>query len=125
MSQPFAIAVIGATGTVGETLVQILEERDFPLTELHLLASAESAGSSVAFKGRNLRVREVDAFDFSKVGLAFFAAGPAVSRSFALRAVKAGCSVIDLTGTFDQQEAPLVVPEIDAQGLAGANGPLL
>uniref|UniRef100_A0A1I8ALY4 Semialdhyde_dh domain-containing protein n=1 Tax=Steinernema glaseri TaxID=37863 RepID=A0A1I8ALY4_9BILA len=66
MTQTYDIAVIGATGTVGETLVQILEERDFPLGTLHLLASNESAGSSVNYRGKNLRVREVDAFDFSQ-----------------------------------------------------------
>ncbi len=74
MSQSFDIAVVGATGTVGETLVQVLEERDFPVGNLHLLASIESAGHSVPFRGKNVRVREVDEFDFSKVRLAFFAA---------------------------------------------------
>lgn len=83
MTQTFDIAVIGATGTVGETLVQILEELDFPVGTLHLLASSESAGASVPFRGKNVRVREVDEFDFSKVQLAFFAAGPAVTLSFA------------------------------------------
>ena len=94
MTQSFDIAVIGATGTVGETLVQILEERDFPVGNLHLLASSESAGHSVPFRGKNVRVREVDEFDFSKVQLVFFAAGPAVTLSFASRATAAGCSVI-------------------------------
>ena len=79
MTQSFDIAVIGATGTVGETIVQILEERDFPVGNLHLLASSESAGSSVPFRGKNVRVREVDEFDFSKAKLAFFAAGAAVT----------------------------------------------
>ena len=79
MSQSFDIAVIGATGTVGETLVQLLEERDFPLANLHLLASVESAGQSLPFKGKNLRVRALDAFDFSTVRLAFFAAGEQIS----------------------------------------------
>lgn len=71
MSQSFDIAVIGATGTVGETIVQILEERDFPVAQLHLLASIESAGHSVPFRGKNVRVREVDEFDFSKAQVAF------------------------------------------------------
>ncbi len=81
MTQTLDIAVVGATGTVGETLVQILEERDFPVGNLHLLASSESAGSSVLFRNKNVRVREVDEFDFSKVKLVFFAAGAAVSRA--------------------------------------------
>src|SRR4051794_17880900 len=98
MDQSFDIAVIGATGTVGETIVQILEERNFPVAQLHLLASIESAGHSVPFRGKNVRVREVDEFDFSKAQVAFFAAGPAITRSYAARATAAGCSVIDLSG---------------------------
>lgn len=114
MSQSFDIAVVGATGTVGETIVQILEERDFPVGDLHLLASIESAGHSVPFRGKNVRVREVDAFDFGKVRLAFFAAGPAISRSHVEKAVAAGCLVIDLSGALPASQAPNVVPEINA-----------
>ncbi|MHC6224747.1 aspartate-semialdehyde dehydrogenase [Pseudomonas sp. X10] len=116
MTQPIDIAVVGATGSVGETLVQILEELDFPVATLHLLASNDSAGSGVMFRGKNLRVREVDSFDFSLVKLAFFAAGPAVSRSFATKAQAAGCSVIDLSGGLEQ--APALVPEANAEALA-------
>ncbi|WPO98724.1 aspartate-semialdehyde dehydrogenase [Pseudomonas sp. HR96] len=122
MTQTFDIAVIGATGTLGETLVQILEERDFPVGELYLLASSESAGHSVAFRGKNVRVREVDAFDFAKVRLAFFAAGPGVTRSFAPRASKAGCAVIDLAAGLDV--APNIVPEANALALAALKAPL-
>lgn len=118
MSQSFDIAVIGATGTVGETIVQILEERDFPVGELHLLASSESAGSSVAYRGKNVRVREVDAFDFARVQIAFFAAGPAVTRSYAARATAAGCAVIDLSGGLPVAQAPNVVPEVNGTLLA-------
>ncbi len=125
MSQSFDIAVIGATGTVGETIVQILEERDFPVGELHLLASVESAGSSVAFRGKNVRVREVDAFDFSRVRVVFFAAGPAVSLSFVPQALEKGCSVVDLSGAFPADQAPQVVPEVNAAQLKGLNGPRL
>ncbi|KFE55733.1 aspartate-semialdehyde dehydrogenase [Pseudomonas syringae] len=114
MSQSFDIAVIGATGTVGETIVQILEERDFPVAQLHLLASIESAGHSVPFRGKNVRVREVDEFDFSKAQVAFFAAGPAITRSYAARATAAGCSVIDLSGGLTAEQAPGVIPEINA-----------
>lgn len=113
MNQSFDIAVIGATGTVGETIVQILEERDFPVAQLHLLASIESAGHSVPFRGKNVRVREVDEFDFSKAQVAFFAAGPAVTRSYAARATAAGCSVVDLSGGLSPDEAPNVIPEIN------------
>lgn len=121
MSQSFDIAVVGATGTVGETLVQILEERDFPIANLHLLASSESAGHSVPFRGKNVRVREVDEFDFSKVQLVFFAAGPAVTLSFAPRATAAGCSLIDLSGALSA--APHVVPEANGSVLANLGKP--
>ena len=117
MSQSFDIAVIGATGTVGETIVQILEELDFPVGQLHLLASIESAGHSVPFRGKNVRVKEVDEFDFNKAQVAFFAAGPAITRSYAARALTAGCSVIDLSGGLPAADAPGVVPEINAQSI--------
>ncbi|MFJ4144810.1 aspartate-semialdehyde dehydrogenase [Pseudomonas sp. NPDC089734] len=125
MSQSFDIAVIGATGTVGETIVQILEERDFPVANLHLLASVDSAGHSVSFRGKNVRVREVDEFDFSKARLAFFAAGPSVSLSFASRAVAAGCSVIDLSGALPSSQAPHVVAEVNGESVAPGAGPHL
>lgn len=117
MTTPLDIAVIGATGSVGETLVQILEELSFPVATLHLLASMESAGSSVMFAGKKLKVREVDSFDFAQVKLAFFAAGPAVSRSFAGKAEQAGCTVIDLSGGLE--DALPVVPEANAERLDG------
>lgn len=113
MSQPLDIAVVGATGSVGETLVQILEELEFPVATLHLLASMESAGSSVMFAGKKVRVREVDSFDFAQAKLAFFAAGAAVSRSFAQKAREAGCSVIDLSGGLD--DALALVPEANGE----------
>ncbi|AZC23792.1 MULTISPECIES: aspartate-semialdehyde dehydrogenase [Pseudomonas] len=124
MTPSFDIAVIGATGTVGETLVQILEERDFPIANLYLLASSESAGHSVPFRGKNIRVREVDEFDFAKAQLAFFAAGPAVTLSFAPRATAANCAVIDLSGALPSTQAPSVVPEANAKVLAGLRKPV-
>lgn len=123
MTQTFEIAVIGATGTVGEALVQILEELAFPVGTLYLLAGNNSAGASVPFRGKNVRVKEVDEFDFSKVQLAFFAAGPAVTLSFAPRATAAGCSVIDLSGALPAEQAPQVVPEANAHVLKGLKKP--
>lgn len=117
------IAVIGATGTVGESLVQILEEVAFPVSTLHLLASMESAGSSVMFAGKKLKVREVDSFDFSQVQLVFFAASPAVSRSFAPKAIAAGCAVIDLSGALDGATA--LVPEANGERIAELARPAL
>lgn len=123
MSQSFDIAVVGATGTVGETIVQILEEFEFPVGTLNLLASAESAGHSVPFRGKNVRVREVDEFDFGKVQLAFFAAGPAITRSYAARATAAGCAVIDLSAGLAVEQAPNIIPEINAALLSGLTRP--
>ncbi|MFF7706798.1 aspartate-semialdehyde dehydrogenase [Pseudomonas sp. NPDC007930] len=117
MTTPLNIAIVGATGSVGEALVEILEERAFPVGNLHLLASIESAGKSLPFRGKNLRVREVESFDFKAVELVFFAAGEAVTRSFAARATAAGCAVIDLAG---ELQAPAVVPEANPRAfLAG------
>ncbi|WDY56517.1 aspartate-semialdehyde dehydrogenase [Pseudomonas sp. PSKL.D1] len=121
MTTPLDIAVVGATGSVGETLVQILEELAFPVTTLHLLASMESAGSSVMFAGKKIKVREVDSFDFAQVKLAFFAANPAVSRSFADKAQQAGCTVIDLSGGLE--DAVAIVPEANAATLASLKFP--
>ena len=123
MTQTFEIAVIGATGTVGEALVQILEELEFPVGTLYLLAGSNSAGASVPFRGKNVRVKEVDTFDFSKVQLAFFAAGPAVTLSFAPRATAAGCAVIDLSGALPAEQAPQVVPQANAHVLKALKKP--
>ncbi|WP_153789278.1 aspartate-semialdehyde dehydrogenase [Pseudomonas sp. EMN2] len=123
MTPPVDIAVVGATGAVGETLVQILEELSFPVATLHLLASMESAGSSVMFAGKKLKVREVDSFDFKQVKLVFFAASPAVSRSFAPKAQQAGCTVIDLSGVLD--DAVALVPEANPERIAELPQPAL
>ena len=123
MSKTFDIAVIGATGTVGEALVQLLEEREFPVGTLYLLAGSDSAGQAVPFRGKNLRARELAGFDFSQVQLAFFAAGEDVSRQYALQAHGAGCSVIDLSGALEH--ALPVVPEANAEVLASAAAPYL
>lgn len=117
------IAVVGATGTVGESLVQILEEVAFPVSTLHLLASMESAGSSVMFAGKKLKVREVDSFDFTQVQLVFFAASPAVSLSFAPKATAAGCTVIDLSGALDGATA--LVPEANGERIGELAQPAL
>jgi len=98
MPETLDIAVVGATGLVGEALVELLEERDFPVATLYLLASGESAGKSVAFRGRNIRVGKLDDFDFAKVRLAFVSVGAEAAAECAARALQAGCSVIDLSG---------------------------
>ena len=123
MTRTFDIAVIGATGSVGETLVQLLEEREFPVANLYLLASGESAGSSLSYKGKNLRVKDLETFDFSSVRLAFFAAGSAVTQKYAAQAGAAGCAVIDLASGLAAAQAPRIVPEVNAQVLAGLAAP--
>ena len=123
MSQSINIAVIGATSNVGAALVELLEERDFPIKDLHLLASSESAGQSLSFRGRQVRVRSLDAFDFTQVQLAFFAAGSEVTRTHHERVVAAGCSVIDLSAAFSLDQAPCVLPELGAEGLPALTRP--
>ena len=117
MAADFSVAVVGATGLVGETMVSVLEERDFPVRELHALASERSVGRSVSFRGRNLPVRELASFDFSGCDIALFSAGAAVSREHAPRAAAAGCIVIDNTSEFRyRDDVPLVVPEVNLAG---------
>jgi aspartate-semialdehyde dehydrogenase len=104
---------------VGETLVEVLEERNFPVAELTLLASERSAGSTRQFRGRNIRVRNLAEFDFSDIRIGLFSAGAGISAEYAPRAVAAGCVVIDNTSQFryDDDKA-LVVPEVNPQDIA-------
>jgi aspartate-semialdehyde dehydrogenase len=120
MDKEFRVAVVGATGLVGETLISVLEERDFPVAQLYGLASERSVGRGASFRGRNIPVRELQGFDFAQCDFAFFSAGAAVSRQYAPQAVAAGCLVIDNTAEFRYREdVPLVVPEVNPQALAG------
>ena len=120
MDRQFRVAVIGATGLVGETLITVLEERDFPVSELHALASDRSLGRSVSFRGRRYPVQELADFEFAHCDFALFCAGAQVSREYVPRAVAAGCLVIDNTSEFRYQEdVPLVVPEVNLHALAG------
>jgi aspartate-semialdehyde dehydrogenase len=116
----FRVAVVGATGAVGEVLLELLAERAFPIAELTPLASARSAGASVTFGNRSLTVRPLAEFDFSGIDFAFFSAGGAVSAEHAPRAARAGATVIDNTSTFRlEPNVPLVVPEVNAGALDG------
>jgi aspartate-semialdehyde dehydrogenase len=123
VSQTFNIAIIGATGTAGETLVQLLEERDFPVATLHLLSDSESVGHSLPFKGKNLRVRDLDGFDFAQVQLAFFAGDEQITAREAAKLQAAGCSLIDLSGGLSLEQAPRLVPEANAQLLKTLSKP--
>ena len=113
------IAVVGATGAVGQVVVELLAEREFPVGALHLLASPDSAGKTVSFGGRHIRVRQLEGFDFSSVRLAFFAAGSDIAAHYAPLAAAAGCMVIDKSSHFRlRPDVPLVVPEVNGHALA-------
>jgi aspartate-semialdehyde dehydrogenase len=118
MDRQFSVAVVGATGLVGEMMINVLEERSFPVAQLYPLASNRSLGRSVSFRGRSYPVTELEGFDFAQCDLALFSAGAAVSREHAPRAAAAGCLVIDNTSQFRYQDSvPLVVPEVNPQAL--------
>jgi aspartate-semialdehyde dehydrogenase len=115
----FSVAVVGATGAVGESLLSTLEERAFPVEQLYPLASSRSAGKRVEFAGESLKVEELAGFDFSRVQLALFAVNAAVSAQYAPQAAEAGCVVIDHSAAFrDQEEVPLVVPEVNPNAIS-------
>jgi aspartate-semialdehyde dehydrogenase len=115
----YKVALVGATGAVGEALLAILGERDFPVSELVPLASERSAGGKVTFGGQQITVQLLDGYDFSGVDIAFFSAGSAVSREHAPRAVAAGAVVIDNTAEFRyQDDIPLVISEVNPHAIA-------
>lgn len=118
MSKPLKIAMAGATGAVGETLLEILGERKFPFTELIPLASERSAGDLVRCGERSYTVRELSSFDFTGVDIAFFSAGGSVSAEHAPRAAAAGAIVIDNTSHFRREaDVPLVVSEVNPEAI--------
>jgi aspartate-semialdehyde dehydrogenase len=119
MSKSYDVCVLGATGAVGEVMLTILEERNFPVRNIYPLASSRSAGSTVRFKGKSLIVEDVAEFDFTKCQIGLFSAGASVSAEFAPKAAAAGCVVIDNTSQFRQDaDIPLVVPEVNAHAIA-------
>ncbi|BBP43959.1 aspartate-semialdehyde dehydrogenase [Thiosulfativibrio zosterae] len=119
MSKLYDIAVVGATGAVGETMLKVLEERNFPVGNLYPLASSRSAGKKVEFAGKWIEVLDLDTFDFSKVQIGLFSPGASVSAIYAPKAAAAGCVVIDNTSQFRyDDDIPLVVPEVNPQAIA-------
>src|SRR5215469_1668576 len=121
--KPPVVAIVGATGAVGVEMIGCLERRDFPLTELRLLASARSAGKVFSFRGAPLTVRELTEASFEGVDVALFSAGSAISKKFAPLAVRAGAVVIDNSSAFRMDPAvPLVVPEINPQAAREHSG---
>lgn len=113
--QGYRVAVVGATGAVGEVMLGLLAERQFPISEIAALASSKSAGRQVQFGERSVTVQDLAEFDFSGWDYALFSAGGGISAEHAPRAAKAGCTVIDNTSHFRMDpDVPLVVPEVNA-----------
>lgn len=123
MSQGFHVAVAGATGAVGQEMLNVLENRHFPVKELTLLASAKSAGKTVKYAGEKLAVRELKKDSFKGVDIALFSAGGSRSKEFAPYAVEAGAVVVDNSSAFRMDpQVPLVVPEINPQAIKSHKG---
>ncbi|MCG7388650.1 aspartate-semialdehyde dehydrogenase [Pantoea sp. ACRSB] len=119
MSDGWNIALLGATGAVGNAVLELLAERQFPVGELYLLASENSAGETLRFEGRSLRVENAADFDWSQAQLAFFVAGRDASARYAEEAASAGCLVIDSSDCFAlSPDVPLVVPDVNPHVLA-------
>lgn len=119
MARAYDIAVVGATGVVGEVMLEILAERQFPVGNIYALASERSMGSAVTFKDKALTVGNLADFDFSKVQIGLFSPGAEVSAKYAPIAAEAGCIVIDNTSQFRYDpEIPLVVPEVNPEKIA-------
>jgi len=119
MSKTYDVAVVGATGAVGETMLSILAERKFPVGKVYALASERSVGKKVEFGDGRLSVENLADFDFSKVQIGLFSAGGSISAEFAPKAAAAGCIVIDNTSEFRYvDDIPLVVPEVNPHAIA-------
>ena len=113
------IAIVGVTGAVGETLLTVLNERNFPVETLYPLASERSVGNTVFFNNKQWEVADVALFDFSQADIAFFSAGSSVSEQYVPIAAKSGCIVIDNTSCFRyDDDVPLVVPEVNPERIA-------
>ncbi|MBK4715891.1 MULTISPECIES: aspartate-semialdehyde dehydrogenase [Tenebrionibacter/Tenebrionicola group] len=119
MSEGWNIAVLGATGAVGEALLELLAERQFPVGEIIALARQESEGEMLRFGGKSVPVENVQEFDWTRAQLAFFVAGAEASARYADEAASAGCLVIDTSGVFSlDPDVPLVVPDVNPFVLA-------
>jgi len=116
----YNVAVVGATGAVGEAMLSILEERKFPVNKIYPLASERSAGKRIMFNGKSVMIGNLADFDFSKANIGLFSAGGDLSAKFAPKAGDAGCVVIDNTSHFRyDDDIPLVIPEVNPQAIAG------
>ena len=118
--RPFNIAILGATGLIGEAMIEILEASTLPVGKLFLLASEQSSGEGRKFRGKTVVVKDAAGFDWSQAQIALFSAGADASGEYAPRAADAGCVVIDNSSRWRADDAvPLVVPEVNPDALAG------
>ena len=123
MSKQYRVAIVGATGAVGVEFLRCLEQRRFPMSTLHLLASARSKGKKMAYDGRDIEVEELTENSFADVDIAFFSAGGSISKKFGPLAAKAGAVVIDNSSAFRMDPAvPLVIPEINPKAMCVHQG---
>ncbi len=123
MNDNYDVAVVGATGAVGEVMLSILAERNFPCGEVYALASSRSAGKYLEFANTRIKVRNLSEFDFSKVRIGLFSAGASVSKEFAPKAAEAGCVVVDNTSEFRRDvDIPLVIPEVNPDQIGRFKG---
>lgn len=118
MQDTYDIAIVGATGMVGEAMLSILAERNFPIGKLYLLAGENSAGTRLEYEGTYYKVGLLSEFDFNQAQIALFSAGASVSEQYAPKAVSNGCVVIDNTSQFRRDvDVPLVIPEVNAHAI--------
>jgi len=116
MTKVYNVAVVGATGAVGEAMLSILEERQFPVGEVYALASSNSVGKRIAFKGESLKVQDLATFDFSKAQIGLFSPGASISEIYAPIAAAAGCVVSVNTSQFRYDDyIPLIIPEVNPE----------
>ena len=119
----YNIAIVGATGAVGQEMMSILQERNFPIEELRLLASERSAGMKFKLNENEIIVQKLDHDSFENIDIALFSAGSSRSKEFADSAVKSGATVIDNSSAFRMEEdVPLIIPEINPEAIAKNNG---
>ena len=116
----YKVVVVGATGNVGREMLNILAEREFPVTEIAALASRKSLGSEVSFGDSTLKTRDLATFDFAGWDIALFAVGSEATKTYAPKAAAAGCVVIDNSSLYRYDlDVPLIVPEVNADAIMG------
>lgn len=116
----YKVAVVGASGNVGREMIKVLEDRDFPVSDLVCLASKRSAGQKIRFKGKDIIIQNLAEYDFKGTDIALFSPGSAVSKEYAPKAGSQGCIVIDNTSQFRMdKDIPLIIPEVNAEAVDG------